>query len=236
MAKNTYVEILPAITPTVFNDDAAGEAFVGAIAALADMALENKRHAGRAALIGDKFAGGPGPAYDALTPGGKELGLPRYPPEPWDQYHQRLHRVWSDMEYAGDESILISQLASTGFPDAIIYTPHEWIGELGPNGEAAPYWSQFWIIFHNGEDYGVGPAPVFGDFDYGDGTVFGVTGLSTLTVKTLKGVIDQFKPAHWICRGIVFVFGGWLIGDHRSLTTLDGLGLTIGGETALVGI
>lgn len=234
MSQN-YTVKLPEIAPPVFDDDDAGTAFIGAISLLADMVAENKRHALRSPLVGDKYLGGPGPAYDALTPIGKELGLPRYPPEPWPQYHRRLFRVWDDMPFAGDESVLVAQLAATGFPGALIYTPHEWPTEPGPAGET-PYWSQFWIVFHNGEDYGAAPAPLYDDFDWGDGTLFGITGLSYLTVKTLRGIVNQFKPAHWICRGIIFTFGGWLIGDTRTMSELDGLGLTIGATNATIGI
>jgi hypothetical protein len=231
---NTYLEILPRLVPPVF-DGPVGERLLGALAITADSVVEDWRHALRAAYVGDSFIGGPGPAYDGLTPAGKELGLPRYPPEPWDQYHARLHRVWSDMAIAGDETSIVAQLAATGFPGAVIYTAADWPANPGP-GDVLPYWSQFWIVINNGEDFGVGPSPKFGEFEFGDGTMYGITGIDSLTVQTLKGIVKQFKPAHWICRGIIFTFGGWLVGDNRSLATLTGLGLTIGAETALIGM
>jgi len=230
-----YTEILPKITPDAPFAGEVGEKFIGAIGMLSDMCADNFRHALRSSWVGDSYIGGPGPAYDALTPGGRELGLPRYPPEPWDQYHARLNRVWEDMQVAGDESSLLAQLTATGFPNAVIITPHEWPDEPGPAGEL-PYWSQFWIIFLE-DVYGVSPAVPYDGFDWGDETLFGISGVTTLLVQTLQRTVRQFKPAHWICRGITFVTGsGWLIGDTRSLSTLTGLGYTFGGETITIGV
>jgi hypothetical protein len=229
-----YLDMLPQLVPPVF-DGPVGERLIGALAITADAMVEDWRHALRAAYIGDSFIGGPGPAYDGLTPAGKELGLPRYPPEPWDQYHARLDRVWTDMALAGDETSIIAQLAATGFPGAIIYTAADWHDIPGPN-DVWPYWSQFWIVIHNGEQFGVGPSPKFGEFEYGDGTIFGISGIDTLTVTTLKGIVKKFKPGHWICRGIIFTFGGWLIGDYRPLSELVALGYTFDSEVALIGM
>lgn len=207
---DTYIDILPELVPTVLRGP-VGERFVGGLAALLDQASENGRHALRSAWVGDNLIGGPGPAYDALTPAGKELDLVQYPPETWPQYHSRLNDAWETYQRAGDENTIVEQLALLGFPGAVIYTAQDWPSVPGPYGEL-PYWSQFWIVL-DGDALGLSPAALWGAFNWTDGTLYGIDGLTSAQVKSLRDIVKKWKPAHWICRAVMFKFGGWLWGD-----------------------
>jgi hypothetical protein len=225
----TYTSIIPGLVPTVLQGP-VGERLVGSFAALADGSAENGRHALRAPLVGDSLTGGIGPATDALGLIGEELRLPRYPPEDDLQYHRRLNGAWASYQRAGDELELVSQLAASGFPGAVIYTAHEWPAVPGPAGEV-PYWSQFWVVF-DGDNFPLfTPASRVGFFTVGDSTVVGLGGIAPGQVTALRGIVKKWKPAHWINRGIVFVFGGWLVGDGH---TVGDSGLLVSGATGVI--
>lgn len=200
-----------------------GERLGGVFALFADFLSEGMRQSTRASWIGDDV----GPAPDGLKPAGNELSMPRYPVETAAQYEARLERAWEDWPFAGDESVLVAQLAAAGFPGAQIKTPLEW-----PTRPPVGYWSQFWVFFPAGTHSVTAAAPIVGSFIVGDGTVLGASGITPAQIYTLRALVKKFKPGHWICRGFVFEVAGWTIGDGH---TVGGPGLTIGSTQVLIG-
>ena len=193
-----------------------GRRLVGAVGLLWEDLAHGFRDAVRGLWVGDEV----GPAYDGLHPAGAELSLPRYPNETWTQYHQRLQRAWLDWPFAGDEDVLVAQLAAAGWPGAIIYF------------QATGYWSEFWVFYPAGTHPVTAGAPPVGGFTVGDGTVIGLLGITPAELHTLRAIVRKFKPAHWICRAIIFEISGWTVGHGQ---TVGDVGLTIGGESVSVG-
>src|SRR5690606_37900965 len=69
----------------------------------------------------------------------------------------------------------------------------------------ADYWSQFWVFWPYGSHAISGVSKTYGtDFDYGDGTVWGPIGITRPEIMLLRGIIDKWKDAEWICRKILF--------------------------------
>lgn len=188
-----------------------------------DMLAEGARQAVRASWIGD--TPGNGPAYDGVGAAGNELSLPRYPQETWAQYHARLQRAWTDWPLAGHESIIRAQLAAAGFPGAQIFYALDWPGW-------ADWWSQFVVFYPAGTHTVTGGAEI-GAFTIGDGTIIGVDGISVADILALRLIIKKFKPAHWVCRAIVFELSGWTIGTGH---VIGEPGLEVGGSHTFVGV
>lgn len=235
----TYRSLVERWAPTVLRGY-YGERLNGVVGLLLDLGAQAVTDAVRGAWIGV----GDGPAPDALGVIARELNLLRYPSETWDQHYARQLRAWDDWLTAGDEQAIIGQLTAAGFPGALIKTPQDW-----PTKAPAPYWSQFWVLFPAGTHSVTGPGkiigdgaiPLVGDFAVGDGTYLGTgaswfigdgtligpDGLSPLNLLTMRRIIRKFKPAHWVCRLIMFEVSGWMIGDD---SVVGEPGLVIGGS------
>jgi hypothetical protein len=179
-----------------------GRRLVGAAMLLLDSVAQGLSHAVKAAWI----KGEEGGAYDAPSLLASETSLPRYPLETYSQHKARLERAWLDWPFAGDESSILGQLAAAGFPGAEIrFDPNA----PGPNGQPAPYWSQFWVFFPIGSHPIVGAGQEWGSFDWGDGTLWGPEGrdgpeATQLALFTIRSIIKKWKPADWVCRGLMF--------------------------------
>jgi hypothetical protein len=80
---------------------------------------------------------------------------------------------------------------------------------LGPRGEPAPYWSQFWIVFAFGYHPVTGPPTPWGQFVWGDTGewVWRPAGYSRDFSRTIRGIIKKWKPSRWVCRGFLFKTG-----------------------------
>lgn len=137
---------------------------------------------------------------DVLPLIGDERGMPRYPSESIASYRKRLVAAWQAYSTVGEPTIP-AQFAAAGYPGAtIIFDP----AALGPNGEAAPYWSQFWIYFPYSSGHPVtAQGPLWGAFNYGDGTIYGL-GVTVAFYQLIHGIVRKWKPARWICRGFKF--------------------------------
>jgi len=219
-----------------------------------DTSSEGIRQAIRAAWVGDSDIG---PAEDALGPAGAELSLPRYPIETRAQYHTRLQRAWEDWQKAGHETSIVGQLEAAGFPGAVIYHASEW-----PTAGRVDWWSQFWVFFpegtHTVTDPGPrywddGSAPLYGSFPWGggatygthapgsgvgaflwgDGSTYGPIGITPESLLVIRSIIQKFKPARWICSGVIFEISGWTYGTGPSW---GDPGLVWGGEVSTVGV
>ncbi len=163
-------------------------------------------------LTGDLIAQGMSVAVrmpllkDALSPDdvlpllGDERGMPRYPSESISSYRKRLIAAWQAYANVG-ESTIPAQYAAAGYPGVQIQFN---AAALGPNGEAAPYWSQFWVYFPYSSGHPVtGDGPKWGSFNYGDGTIYGI-GVTIAFYQLIHGVVRKWKPTRWICRGFIF--------------------------------
>jgi hypothetical protein len=138
---------------------------------------------------------------DVLPLVGAERGMPRYPGETPIQYRARLLDAWNAYTFAGAEQTIVSQFAHAGYPGVEITFD---AAALGPNGEAAPYWSQFWVYFPFSSGHPVtGNGPTWNSFNYGDGTVYGL-GVTVGFYQLIHGIVRKWKPTRWICRGFIF--------------------------------
>ncbi len=138
---------------------------------------------------------------DVLPLIGSERGMPRYPGETAAQYRARLLDAWDAYTFAGSEGTIVAQFAHAGYPGTSIYFDP---AALGPNGEAAPYWSQFWVTFPYSSGHPVtGDGPEWGGFTYGDGTVYGL-GVTVAFYQLIHGIVRKWKPSRWVCRGFHF--------------------------------
>lgn len=171
-----------------------GRMFVGVKAMLYDFLVQAAVHATRAGWIGDSV----GPSYDGIGPAGLDLHLPRYPGETFNAYHGRLQEAWTDWVRAGHEEIIIKNLAALGFPGGVVHYHTEW------DGYPPPWWSLF-SIFYAAGTHPFGVPRKYGDgAAFGDGTIYGVTGITALQLVTMRGIIRKFKPGHWVCVAVVF--------------------------------
>lgn len=195
-----YREFVATIVPRVLRGR-FGRAFAGTTAFMFDALAASLKQAVRSAWVGD--TPGNGPAHDGLSASGSELSLPRYPRETWSQYHERLQRAWTDWPLAGDETSIVSQLAAAGWPGAEVQFEADWPSLLTT-------WSQFVVFFPEGTHL-VLPAAEIGSFLIGDGTLIGPRNITLEDIATLRAIIRKFKPAHWVCRYVVFDCGG---GDY----------------------
>lgn len=222
----TYVRWIDRITGQLAFRNGAGQRLMGTISlVLGDQISEGLRQAVRSGWIGDDDTG---PADDALGPAGSELSLPRYPDETAAQYHARLDRAWDDWPTAGHETSTVAQLAAAGFPGAVIYHAREW-----PTTGRTDWWSQFWVMFPAGTHTATAAGPLIGSFTIGPSITIGPVGISAENMLAMRALILKFKPAHWICSGIIFEISGWTVGDG---TLVGDPGLLIGGEQATIGV
>jgi hypothetical protein len=196
-----------------------GRRLYAALALVFDGMAEAGEHALRGTWIADSL----GPAADGLSPAGNELSLPRYPQETPTAYEARLARAWTDWQVAGDEQSITAQLTAAGFPGAEIYYA----------SEADTHWSKFFVFYPAGTHSVTAAGPSYGSFLWGDGTTYGPTGISAEDLRALRKIILKFKPAHYICGGLVFELTGWSYGTGPLW---GDPGLVWGGTQAVVGV
>lgn len=187
-----------------------GRRSLGALTLLWDTLTQATLDAWRAPMLELEF----GPAYDALRPIGQEQSMPQYPAEDWIAYRNRLRDPWLTWEFAGTEQTLIDQLAAAGVPNARIIIWGE--GEF--------------IVFYGEGDHAVTGYRTYGDgASYGDpGLVYGPTGIPGDTLRALKGLINHWKPAEWVCPFVLFEISGHTYGTGH---TYGEPGLVYGGGT-----
>jgi hypothetical protein len=138
---------------------------------------------------------------DVLPLVGSERRLPRYPSETPVQYRARLLDAWNAYRFAGAEPTIVQQFEYAGYPGVEIQFD---AAALGPRGEAAPYWSQFWIYFPYSSGHPVtGNGPTWNSFTFGDGTVYGLD-VTVAFYQLIHGIVGKWKPVRWICRGFIF--------------------------------
>jgi hypothetical protein len=151
--------------------------------------------AARMALLRDPMS-----PDDVLPLIGNERRMPRYPGESAASYRERLHGAWVAYGEIGEPTIP-EQFRIAGYPGVEIQFD---AAATGPRGEAAPYWSQFWVYFPYSSAHPVtGDGPTWGAFNYGDGTVYGL-GVPVSFYQLIHGIAGKWKPVRWFCRGFKF--------------------------------
>lgn len=138
---------------------------------------------------------------DTLQIVGSDSLLEQYPNETNEQFQARVLERWDSWQYAGHQTALEAQLRAAGFTNATVVTYSD---RLGPRGEAAPYWSQFWVRIPLATlqlRTGWTTAPEWGSvvwgcfwWDYG--------ALSLADGLLFWSIVRKFKPNDWVCRGI----------------------------------
>lgn len=199
-----------------------GERFVGVVhGVMSDLIAQGATEAIKSAWLTNEEQ-----PDDALTLIGAERKLPGYPGETPAIYRGRLLRAWDDYQVAGDEDSIIGQLAAAGFPGAEIYDP--WNATFTP----APYWSHFIVRFPIGSHPVTSAGQEWGSFSWGDGTLYGPTGITPQQIALIRAIIAKWKPVRWICRRIDFQISGWAYGSGHLWGET---GLTWGGEVVSIG-
>jgi hypothetical protein len=166
---------------------------------------------------------------DILPIAARDRRLPRYPLESADQHRARLIDAWEIYKGAGSEEVIETQLRAAGYGPTDLLG--EWgnpdvdwgddtffwgdlgafvqfrLFELGPRGEPAPYWSQFWVVFNEGFHPVTGMPTPWGDFTWGDiePWVWRPEGYSLDFARTIIGIIRKWKPSRWVFRGFRFM-------------------------------
>lgn len=196
MASTTFRDLVASVLPRPFTQRLSGGWF-GVLHGLTGDTLADAL----SVVIRMPWLKDPNSPDDVLPLIGAERGLPRYPIETAAQYRARLIDAWNAYKFAGSEGTIISQFGHAGFPGVEIVFD---AAALGPNGEAAPYWSQFWVFFPYSSGHPVtGAGTTWGAFTYGDGTVYGLN-VAVGFYSLIHGIVRKWKPSRWICRGFIF--------------------------------
>lgn len=161
-------------------------------------------------------------ADDALPYAGSDSNLERYAIETNDGYRDRLRKRWDTWPTAGTESGpsgfdgLLGQLAAFGLTNVEIFDAFDW-----PLRPPTPWWSQFWLVVHdppfalqNGNRY---DDPLV---TYDGGKVYDA-GVDLTIADALRRIVKKFKPAHTVCREIIFQVGPGHLYDDPTVTYDD---------------
>jgi hypothetical protein len=161
---------------------------------------------------------------DALPYHGRDRGIVRGPHEPSASYRKRLILWLEAWRGAGVGKAMLDQVAGFLAPHAtrirlwtqvgVVYTleadgsfrveraVNAWNWDQRPE-----LWARFWLLIYSAND-----TPWSRDGLWGDGGTWGtpeVSWGSTATVseaETIRGIVDQWKPAAALCEHIMIVF------------------------------
>lgn len=191
-----FTDMVTAVLPRAFSRSLSSGWFGVLCSYTGDIISDGMTNALRAAWIKDAQS-----PDDVLPLIGSERGMPRYPEETLTGYRARVDDAWNAYVFAGSEQTIESQFEHAGYPGVQIQFD---AAALGPKGEAAPYWSQFWVYFPYSSGHPVtAPGTNWGAFNYGDGTVYGL-GVGTGFYQLIHGIVGKWKPTRWVCRGFKF--------------------------------
>jgi Phage tail protein (Tail_P2_I) len=222
----TFTDLVESWSNTDMKAERAAAFFGVLVGVTADTAQEVWTLCCRMHLLDD-----PESPDDALPFLARDRRLDRYPLETPAQHRQRLIDAWETYALGGSETNINEQLRAAGYGPTTRSpawgepglpwggTGYAWgdLGtyiqfrpqELGPRGEPAPYWSQFWVVFAPGFHPVVGPPIPWGTFVWGDtyDGVWGPLGYSQEFKRTIAGIIRKWKPSRYVCRGFLFKLG-----------------------------
>ena len=222
----TFTDLVERWSNSDMKADRASAFFGVLVGVVADSHQEAATLAARMHLLDD-----PESPDDILPILAKDRRLERYYLETALQHRRRLIDAWDIYALGGGENVINEQLRAAGFgptnsspawgePGLEWGAPgYAWsdLGtyiqfrpwELGPRGEPAPYWSQFWVVFNSGFHPVTGPATPWGQFVWGDTGewVWRPAGYSREFSRTIRAIVKKWKPSRWICRGFLFKVG-----------------------------
>jgi len=193
---NTFTKLFDRTASSALAGEAGKALVAGTIGLLFDGMLESARQAVRSMLVGDTE----GPAYDAVGDCGREVSLPRVGNETVDDYLARIADPWAFWPYAGDEDVIIAQLALLGLTAEIhpLGTgPNEWNWD----GDAAN-WSRFVVVITGhpwGPPYKLGAGKIL------DGTWTLGSTATPQEVRAVRNIVRKWKPGIWKCESIIVV-------------------------------
>lgn len=223
---STYRDFVAALSPT-WGDGYWGQRLLGT---LWGITADTIAIALSSAIVAPWFHRGGKQPSDALPLLGAERNMPRYPVESHQEYRDRLWGAWDAWEFAGNETAIESQYEAAGYTGAEVYEPkrtHSGTGNTHGDWQREPvgYWSQFWVFFPKGT-HGFGLPPTIGTAGLiiGGGGVIGASG-TYAEVQLVRGIANKWRPAHVICRELVFEITGETIGTGHLIGEA---GLTIG--------
>jgi hypothetical protein len=122
------------------------------------------------------------PPEDALPVIGWERGMPRYPGETREQYRARLDGAWDAWSRGGSALAIVDQLEAAGLPGAQIFRASQW--DRYPD---AAYWSIFWVFVPE---------------------AYSPKSSTLVQRQAWASIVSKWKPAQWICGGIVLELSG----------------------------
>jgi tail protein P2 I len=145
---------------------------------------------------------------DALPYDGEDSNIERYSPDTDATYRERIRRRWDTWPTAGTWAGpsgfdgLKGQLAAFGLPNVQIYESFDW-----PFKPPYPYWSQFWLVVIDAP-YTIQAGNLYDNsLDYDEGWVYDA-GIDPDIADALRRLVKKWKPAHTVCREIIFQNGG----------------------------
>lgn len=162
---------------------------------------------------------------DALPRIGQNKNLERYFADTDDTYRDRLLHAFSLWQQAGTKQAVEAALDAFGYPDAQVFEDADW------HRPPQPYWSQFWIVFPYGTHTVSPAANTYGPtINYGEGYLYGVTGITPEEVSGLRRLVHKWKPSRSICREFIFANGP----IYGTGLTYGASGLVYGGGSAII--
>ena len=238
----TFRGLVELRSPSWLRGDSTSALFQIAFGLTADECAESIGIACRMHLLDD-----PESPDDILPVIGQDRGLPQYAGETAAAYRQRLIDAWAIYPHSGSSEVIEEQILAAGYgpttflgdwgnPDVAWGDSTYFWGDLGayiefrpyalgPRGEAAPYATQFWLVFNTGFHPVTGPPAPWGSWTWGDTwlTVSGVwapQGMTADFYRTIIGIVKKWKPSRYVFRGFTFILSNITWGD-ASITWGD---------------
>lgn len=197
-----------------------GERFILYLGLLQDEVAQATVEAGEVAWLLE-----PNSPDDVLPLVGSERNMERYPVETASGYRARLHDAWDSWTFAGNPSVLNSQIQLFGYPNAIVKERQDWPSKQPTHypltfdhplalfdtdavlfDDGYPYWSIFWLRVPLSDH------DVDGPLHFDDGSVF--NGADTcfdmsgpgqgVMVRSACRLLNKWRPAHVIAGSIIF--------------------------------
>jgi hypothetical protein len=187
----TWIDFVASLMPGATQQKWVERFVHGSMSVEGNLLSEGASHALRSGFVDGEVLPGDMRELVALA-----RNLPQYPGETAEHHQERLARAWLDWQFAGTDACIEGQLEAAGFTGATIVTHAD---RIGPRGEPAPYWSQFWVRIPSSSLNLVDP--IWGRIRWGT-FWWGTGALSENDNATFWGIIRKFKPVDWFCRGI----------------------------------
>lgn len=195
------------------------DAFFGTFALFVDYVQEGARLAVRARFPSEAPA-------DALPEIAHAMRIRTFTRETVASLRVALRQATTIHRERGTRQGVLAALARVQLPTAQLYEGFQW-----PTRPPQPWPSQFWIVLPSGA-WGAAPstATVGSGVLVGSGALVGVTGITSTDITDVRGSIKWAKRAGSICREIITVISGTIVGTG----VLVGSGATVGGSAVII--